>query len=152
MSVDCKLFVIAGKENHSLIGNAVLNSLNKHIRIIVKEKAKASGDSIIAFCLKNKDDYSNGISIHAYDFDTYMLRFDLNGEQRMLWFHTDNPFAEEREEISTDYKFVFSIGCWGDYKTYINLVAEAVKPFGTVYVDWNDSDDIGYELINNKGE
>lgn len=152
MSVDCKLFVIAGKESQSLIGNAVVEVLNNHIRSVVKIRAEEVGDSIVAFCLKNKEDYSNGISISSYDFDTFMLRFNLNGEQRMLWFHTDNPYAEDREEISSDYKFVFSIGCWGDYKTYINLVARAVKPFGDVYVDWNDSDDVGYELVSTKGE
>ena len=151
MSVDCKLFVVSGRENQSLIGNAVKEALNKHIRSVVKTKADEVGDSTIAFCLKNKEDYSNGINICAYDFDTYMLRFNLNGEQRMLWFHTDNPYAEYREEIRTDYKFVFSLGCWGDYKKYINLVAEAVKHFGDVYVDWNDCDDIGYELVS-KGE
>lgn len=151
MSVDCKLFVVSGRENQSLIGNAVADALNKHIRSVVKTKAEEVGDSIVAFCLKNKKDYSNGISISSYDFDTFMLRFNLNGEQRMLWFHTDNSYAEDREEISTDYKFVFSIGCWGDYKTYINLVAEAVKTFGDVYVDWNDSDDVDYELVA-KGE
>jgi len=84
--------------------------------------------------------FSNGIqAIDTSNFNSFSVRFKVFDEQRsLLVTHTSsNDYAE----IYKGDKVIFSLGNWGCSTQILHIVAEVLKPFGTVYMSKEGNED-----------
>lgn len=154
MSVDSKVFVVAGKDKALDVGQAVLTAIEKWQRKLLDEHAEAFGMTRLQFLFsetENKNpkggvNWSNGASISAYSFNCFQINFTVEGDSRILWFFTD--CSCDTDEFSPEHTLLFSIGHWGRHGRIMHEVIEALKPFGTVYYDHNDCDEHDYVRQN----
>lgn len=154
MGVDSKVFVIAEEHRAQDVGEAVHEHLNKWQRKLLDEHV-ATTDYKNRFQFLHSEDnkdsngrrlWSNGVSVVACSFRTFQFEFSVAGEQRCLWYHTN--CSCDTDYITPAHTLLFSIGHWGLYKEIMQEVVDALKPFGFVFWDTNDCDDIDYELQN----
>ncbi len=87
--------------------------------------------------------------VTTYDLETFIIHFGIGDEnERGLWaFTTCRCDVEEYLSEGKD-AVIFSIGAWGSNVEIIDTVIKAIKPFGKVFVDYNDCDDVEYQLVN----
>lgn len=153
MGVDSKVFVIADQERALDVGKAVYGAIRSWINNLIKEEVETLGFGN-SFQLINSD-YNKqqgthlwdlGASISSYDFGSFTITFTVKGESRILWYHTD--CSCDTDDITKEHTLLFSIGYWGLSEEIMQIVIEALKPFGKVYYDFNDCDDKDYVLQN----
>lgn len=154
MGIDSKLFVTCGKENTVAVGQSVRNTLNVWIRKSLDKDMKKYG-AVNYFQVKEvlpKDIYyTNGVKgFYSHDLESFTISFGCGDDmERTLWMHTDCS-VDYNDAFEGD-KIIFSIGCWGMYEEIMKVVADAVRQFGDVYYDKNDSDAEGFVKIFEKG-
>lgn len=154
MGVDSNVFVVADKQKALEIGQAVFNAIETWQRRELDQYVKDNGwNSRLQFLFSNKNAvpsnpsrrmWSNGAKIQANSFDFFQIVFDYNGENRTLWYFTN--CSCDTDHITKDHTLLFSIGNWGSNRKIMQVVIDALRPFGPVYYDHNDCDDEDYVL------
>jgi len=152
MSVDSKVFVVAGKDQALDVGQAVLEALNKWQREMLDANVTGMGYSNrLQFLFSNDNEkpngqkrWTNGVTLHANSFDCFQYVFTLDGDNRTLWYFTD--CSCDTDDITKEHTLMFHIGHWGRYARIMHEVIKALKPYGPVYWDHNDCDDEDYVL------
>lgn len=154
MGVDSNVFVVADKSLAAEAGQAVLDALSKWQRDQLDAHATSLGyDNRMQFMFSNENEkpngqprWTNGAHLHATSFDCFQFVFTLDGDNRTLWYFTD--CSCDTNYIIKDHTLMFSIGHWGANDKIMNIVIDALKPFGPVYYDHNDCDEEDYILQN----
>lgn len=77
--------------------------------------------------------------------DMLSITFKYKNEDRQLNVHFDCDYdLKNHEEIEGDSCLWLSLGAWGSSEEIMRNVLTALKPLGSVYIDLNDCDDVGY--------
>lgn len=153
MGVDAKLFVVAGQDQALEIGNTVQEELYDYISYKVNYAAREHGYKTAWHFLRSTDNrdangkpqYRFGTNITSHDFYGFTFSFLVDGEDRMLWYHTD--CSCDTDHITKEHTLLFSIGHWGHVDEIMLTVAESLKEYGEVWYDHNDCDDEDYVRI-----
>lgn len=152
MSVDSNVFVIAVKSDAMQIGQTVYNTIQRWQREQLDQHAESLGMTRLEFLFDKKENttvdgrpkWSNGAQLHASSFDCFQIVFTLSGEERTLWYFVD--CSSDTDEITKEHTLIFSLGHWGSSERIMQVIIQALKPFGPVYYDHNDCDDEDYVL------
>lgn len=153
MSIDSKIFVACNKEDVINIGSSVTEALNTYVRGKLDNYWKQNTDcaSRLQF-LVNKDlkehsnKFTNGVNISTHDFGTFIFNFGSGDDfKRSLFMFSD--CSSDYSDVYDGYKLIFSIGYWGSSDEIMNILAEALRPYGDIYYDFNDCDDKGFIKI-----
>lgn len=147
MSLDSKMFVTCNKDDVISIGNSVTEALNTYVRDKLDNywKNNTNAQSRVNFMWSDsyKDQsnkFTNGVSVTSHNFDTFVISFG-NGDdctRNLFMFPT---CSSDYSDVYDGYKVIFSIGYWGNSEEIMNVLSEALKPYGYVYYDFNDCDD-----------
>lgn len=152
MGVDTKVFVAADK---SKLLEAV-GEVKKHLDIFIRTNLDAfvedKGYNNRFNAVRNcKEDhgvrYSNGVSQTCVDFmgsdAIFQIMFGCGDtDDRILHCTQMNAI----NEIIEGNKIIFSLGCWGSNEDIAKILCGALAKFGPVYYDFNDCDDIDFQL------
>jgi len=144
MSVSHKVFVESS--DIKSVAQSVTKALNEYVRAeLDKTVEKSEFENRFHYTINN-DDFTNGIrSAETYDFESFRFFFTVHGEVRMLWMHT--YCSCDVRDYTDNNVIIFSLDHWGLHKQIMNVVIEALKPFGNVWQDEDDCDDSGYEMV-----
>ena len=139
MGVDCKGICVAEVIPSD---STIIPLVEKELRelIIRNQKSPKDPDTYFIECVK---DYK--ISDGMYSF-----YFNLRGEKRKLTLFTDIHNEESDETQGNKIqgnKIRWSVGCWGSSIEIVTTVGYALKELGTNYIDYNDSDNKDYSLL-----
>lgn len=147
MSVDNKMFVTCNKEDVISVGNSVTEALNTYVRDKLDNYWKNNTDAQSRLNFMWSDSYkdqsnkfTNGVRVTSHNFDTFVISFG-NGDDCIRNLFMFPTCSSDYSDIFDGYKVIFSIGHWGSSEEIMNVLSEALKPFGDVYYDFNDCDD-----------
>lgn len=147
MSVDSKMFVTCKKEDVMSIGNSVTEALNTYVRGKLDSywRYNTTCSNRLQFLFdKSLEEHSrkftNGVSVTTRNFDSFVISFGNGDESRRNLFMSPTC-SSDYSDVYDGYKVIFSIGYWGSSEEIMNVLSEALKPFGDVYYDFNDCDD-----------
>lgn len=150
MSVDSKVFVVCGNEKYIEVVNAVVDSINKYSREVLDKHWKENTECKSRMQYVTSDEYesgdlkfTNGSSLSGYSLDCLTLVFGC-GDTFIRTLYILTGCHADYSDTNSGGKIVFSIGCSGKHKEIMSVVCEALKPFGKVYYDENDCDDIDF--------
>lgn len=150
MSVDSKMFVTCNKEDVISIGNSVTEALNTYVRDKLDSYWRYNTDAQSRVNFMWSDSYkdqnykfTNGVSVTSHNFDTFVISFGNGDESRRSLFMFPTC-SSDYNDVYDGYKVIFSIGYWGNSEEIMNVLSEALKPFGDVYYDFNDCDDLDF--------
>lgn len=147
MSVDSKVFVALDKSKHMEAAKAVTGALNKWVReefdLFLEGSEYANRLHYSANTEVNERKFTNGVAVEVSDdFEMFKIYFTVFGEKRQLNMFT-NCACDHRDYTDGD-TLAFIIGSWGCNEKIMQVVINALKPFGRVWYDFNDCDDSGY--------
>ena len=151
MGVDSKLFVVCKQEEKMIVVKKVLETLNALSFERLQDKEKESRYSRLQI-INNPltfGRYSVGARVSSRDFELFTIDFGVgDGIERIAWVHTtgDCDVASYLQEGMG--AVIISVGCWGSNVMIMHTIADALKPFGNVYIDYNDCDDVDYVKVN----
>ena len=147
MSVDSKMFVTCNKDDVINIGNSVTEALNTYVRDKLDNywKNNTTCSNRMQFLFdKSLEEHSrkftNGVSVTTYNFDSFVISFGNGDESRRSLFMSPTC-SSDYNDVHKGYKVIFSIGYWGSSEEIMEVLSEALKPYGDVYYDFNDCDD-----------
>ena len=147
MSVDSKMFVTCNKDDVISIGNSVTEALNTYVRDKLDNYWKNNTDAQSRVNFMWGDSYkdqsnkfTNGVSITSHNFDTFVISFG-NGDDCIRNLFMFPTCSGDYSDVYDGHKVIFSIGYWGSSEEIMNVLSEALKPYGDVYYDFNDCDD-----------
>ena len=147
MSIDSKMFVTCNKEDVISIGNSVTEALNTYVRDKLDNYWKNNTDAQSRANFMWGDSYkdqsnkfTNGVSVTSYNFDTFVISFG-NGDDCIRNLFMFPTCSSDYNDVYEGYKVIFSIGYWGSSEEIMNVLSEALKPYGDVYYDFNDCED-----------
>lgn len=147
MSVDSLLFVACNKEDVLAIGASVTKALSEYSRDKLDDfwKNNTECENRMQFLCADKyidikSKYTNGAKVDSHDFESFWIIFG-NGDSVCRSLFMTTSCSSDYSEIYDGHKVIFSIGCWDSYDEIMAVVADAVKPYGDVYYDYNDCDD-----------
>lgn len=150
MGVDSKLFVVCKQGEKMGVVKKVLETLDTLSFECLKNKEKQSGCG--RFQIVNNPltfgHYSIGAQLRSDDFESFKIDFGVGDEtKRKAWVHTtcDCDVASYLPEGMG--AVIVSIGCWGSNVLIMDTIANALKSFGDVYIDYNDCDDVDYAKV-----
>ena len=88
--------------------------------------------------------FTNGVNVLTNDFESFSFEFGC-GEyiSRKLFCCTN--YHKDYEDIYVGDKITFLLGSSGSCEEIIGVVCEALKPFGKVFYDLNDCDDVDFQ-------
>ena len=148
MSVDSKMFVTCNKEDVISIGNSVTEALNNYVRdkldnywrynTTCSNRLQFLFDKILE---EHSRKFTNGVSVTTRNFDAFVISFGNGDESRRNLFMCPTC-SSDYNDVCDGYKVIFSIGHWGSIEEIMNVVAGALKPYGDVYYDFNDCDEV----------
>ena len=150
MSVDSIMFVTCNKEDVISIGNSVTEALNTYVRDKLDNywRYNTTCSNRLQFlfdkCLEEHSrKFTNGVSITSHNFDAFNISFG-NGDESRRNLSMFPTCSSDYNDVYDGYKVIFSIGYWGNAEEIMNVVSEALKPYGDVYYDYNDCDGAGF--------
>lgn len=154
MGLDSRVVLVCNKEDVLNIGKSVSKELEVYARDKLDDFWQNSTDACNRAHFLHNDSYkehsvkyTNGISVSSHDFESFIFVFgNGNDLKRSLYMFT--TCSADHEDIEGDYKVLFSIGYWGSANEVMQVVIDRVKPYGEVYYDYNDCDDLGFVKIN----
>ena len=154
MGVSSKLFVTCKKEDVIQIGNSVSKALEYLSRAKLDNYWKNNTDakSRMGFLFQEKYKeqsrrFTNNVSISSFNFDTFVFNFG-SGEDMQRSLYMFPTCSDDYNEASEGYKVIFSIGHWGNVYEILKVVAESVREYGEVYVDYNDCDEYNFFKVD----
>lgn len=139
MAVESKMFVGTDTRDFNKIMKEVVKTLNEWQRKHLSNEVKKLNTTVLKFlhCEGGMDKWTNGIyTIDTHDFDSFNIRFKINGENRSL-FVTHSCSSDYSETYVGD-KMIFSLGAWGMSDEIMLTISEVIKNFGDVYYTPND--------------
>lgn len=151
MGVNSKLFVVCKPEEKMSVVKRVLEALDTLSFDCVKNEEQQSGCGRLQI-INNPitfGHYSIGSRLHSDNFESFTINFGVGDENgRMVWVHTtcDCDVASYLPENMG--AVIVSIGCWGSNVMIMDTIADALKSYGDVYVDYNDCDDVDYAKVD----
>ena len=82
--------------------------------------------------------------------DMLLFHFKFNGEKRAIYLLIPSLiFKDDKDNIVGD-KIRWSVGFWDQAVDVVTAVGYALKDIGTNYIDYNDSDDEDYVLMDSE--
>lgn len=149
MSVDSKLLVVCKQEEKMSVVKTVLDVLdNLSLRLLSE---KGSELDIKRFWLLRDDTYghySAGAKLSSYDFESFTINLGVGDEVgRAVWVHTTCDCDSASYLHEGVGAVIVSLGCWGSNVLIMDTIADALKSFGDVYIDYNDCDDVDYAKV-----
>ena len=143
MGVDTKGVILTSKKDfwevRQTIGHALYRAIRPHIEM-PEWRAKREGVDVdwkLPEMLAPLQSYSDP----EYISRSFQFIFKWNGEERILWVHTDcdcdlqASFGEDSEGI------ILSLGMWGSSEEIMKMVLEDMKGFGECYFLLSDVND-----------
>ncbi len=95
--------------------------------------------------------YSSTAAMSTHNFRTFTIKFGIGDKYERQAF-VNTTCECDVEDILSAYKephgaVLFSVGCWGQSELILNFVAQELCKSYDVYVDYNDSDDVDYVMV-----
>lgn len=150
MGVDSKLFVVCKQEEKMSVVKTVLDVLD--ILSLERLSDKGSELDIKRFWLLRDDTYghySAGAKLRSYDFESFTIDLGVGDENsRIVQVHTECDCDVASYLPDGMGAVIVSLGCWGSSVMIMDTIADALKSFGDVYIDYNDCDDVDYVKVN----
>ena len=151
MSVDSKLFVVCKQKEKMSVVKKVLEALDTLSLECIKNKEQQSSCGRLQIVNNSTTFgcYSIGARLHSADFELFTIGFGVGDENdRMAGVHTTCDCDVSYYLPEGMGAVIVSIGCWGSNVMIMDTIANALKSFGDVYIDYNDCDDVEYAKVN----
>lgn len=151
MGVSSKLFVVCKQEDKMSVVKKVLETLDTLSIECLKNKEQQSGCGRLQI-VNNPltfGHYSFGAEMYSREFELFTIRFGVGDENaRRAYVHTTCDCDVSSYLPEGMGAVIISIGCWGSNVMIMNTIANALKSFGDVYIDYNDCDDVDYAKVD----